>query len=152
MRINKVLSKHIKNLNIKLDEVNDLILDNELQSLLDKGFSISKITSCTYFSEYEIEESNDLIRRLGDNTGLECFLNDISIDSYINESVNVLPQGILFAIKLAELFKGDNKNFKVILSYDMDSCTVRFHQERKGESWIDDDINRFQEEGIAIFE
>jgi len=40
----------------------------------------------------------------------------------------------------------------VILSYDGESCAVRFHKIRAGERWLMDDLEGYVDEGVLVFE
>lgn len=153
MNMNKILSNHIDNTGYSLSDIYKLSLNINLQQLLDEGFKSSSSTGCMYFKKNKSEENNELIKRLQDLTGLECFYNDIAIDDYVDKDSNILNQGILFAKKLSEVLSEINrKSFKVIISYDPDNntCTVRFHQTREGESWISDDLDSYKMEGIGL--
>ncbi len=135
---------------LDISSIVNVLLCNDLDILLNSGFSSSIRTGCVYFKGNAQIESDELISNIQDLTGLECFVNDVAIDDYVEDRRELLIQGICFLEKLGvalTAFKG--KRFKVILSYDELTCTVRFHQIRKGEIWLDDDIDSY-EEGVAF--
>ncbi len=149
MNINTSLLKTIADLEINFSTLSAVVLVDRLQELLDQGFRTSGKTGCVYFAGSDCEESSELQERLHDLSGMECFVNDVSIHVEC-EGQAVLIQGITFAERLARALSDFKKvNFKVILSFDDDSCTVRFHQVRQGENWIDDDIDSY-EDGLAV--
>ena len=152
MKVNSPLSKCIDEMGIKLSDLDDYVLIDRFKILLAQGFRTSDITGCVYFGGYGSEESSELIKQLHDFTGLECFINDVSIDESVNNRKKMLIQGMLFASKLAKLLVDYSEaRFKVILTYDGDSCTVRFHQIRQGENWVDNDLDSYQD-GLAVME
>jgi len=149
MNINASLLKTITDLEINFSTLSAVVLVDHLQELLDQGFRTSEKTGCVYFAGSGYEESSKLQERLHDLSGMECFVNDVAIDVEC-EGQEILIQGISFAERLARALSDFKKaSFKVILSFDGDSCTVRFHQIRQGENWIDDDIDSY-EDGLAI--
>ena len=42
--------------------------------------------------------------------------------------------------------------FNVIVSYDGDSCAVRFHKIRPGERWLSEDLEAYVDEGVLVVE
>lgn len=92
-----------------------------------------------------------------DLTGYECFVNHVHIEDYI-ESVcsqkELFKQGLSFATMLANELKLSfpNKPFWVILSVNKSSCNVRFHQLRKDERWLADNIEEYTKEAIMVLE
>ena len=42
--------------------------------------------------------------------------------------------------------------FNIILSYDGDSCAVRFHKIRARQRWLVEDLEEYVDEGVLVFE
>ena len=42
--------------------------------------------------------------------------------------------------------------FNVILSYDGESCAVRFHKIRAGQRWLAEDLDGYVDEGVLVVE
>ena len=42
--------------------------------------------------------------------------------------------------------------FNVIVSYDGDTCAVRFHKIRAGQRWLAEDLEGYVDEGVLVFE
>lgn len=94
----------------------------------------------------------------GDPTSLECTANRLQMDELVDERLVascpllLLVVGLAVAERLAlELARFDGR-FNVILSYDGDSCAVRFHRIRAGERWLHEELEEYDEEGVLVFE
>jgi hypothetical protein len=80
-----------------------------------------------------------------DATGLECLLNRIHIDDFVDEStpIKVMIQiAICYALKLKDALLSSTLDgpFRIIISGDSPghSCTVRFHRLRPHQAWLAD--------------
>ncbi len=89
-----------------------------------------------------------------DKTGLECYVNHIHVSDYTPagsdcDSLDLLVMGLRFAISLDRRL-GAVGAHNVILSYDWEECTVRFHGIRPGESYLAADLDGYQFEAILV--
>jgi hypothetical protein len=50
---------------------------------------------------------------------------------------------------LTSLFPGD---FVVIVAFDGREATVRFHRLRAGQTWLNENLEEYGEEGIAVID
>jgi hypothetical protein len=105
------------------------------------------------------------IVNIDDETGFECDLSEINVESFLPPSVEFhelarlgCDFGGFLARKLA-VVKIPGR-FRVIVSArpkDLESkvgntCTVRFHRLRDGQVWLEDDLEGYREEAIAVFD
>ena len=85
-----------------------------------------------------------------DRTGYECFINHVH-KPYDSTRVS-LQACVQFASRLqselALIARG--RPFQVILSISGKDCTVRFHQRRPNEVWLDDDLEEYVDEAILV--
>jgi len=94
---------------------------------------------------------------LQDETGIECYLNDLAVTDYLDEEnpslETVLRQGTQFSFetsrRLVREFPG--VRFRIILALDGADATIRFHRHRTGQTWLDEDIDTY-DEGIMIID
>ena len=93
-----------------------------------------------------------------DPTNLECSANrllmDGMFDAHIIDScpLLLLTAGLITARALSRELQQHAARFNVIVSYDGDSCAVRFHKVRAGERWLADDLEGYVDEGVLVFE
>src|ERR1700730_404830 len=90
-----------------------------------------------------------------DKTGFECFINHVHLPfDGTNENLNSCLE---YAAELKEALTPltPGRQFRVIVALSEDNasgCTVRFHQIRSGENWIDDDLQGYKSEAISVFD
>ncbi len=93
-----------------------------------------------------------------DATGLECSANKLRMESMFPARIVgscpllLLTAGLLTARLLADELARHPGRFNVIVSYDGESCAVRFHKIRAGERWLADDLEGYVDEGVLVFE
>lgn len=94
-----------------------------------------------------------------DATGLECLLNKIHIDDYVNESTPIKEMvqiAICYALKLKDalLSSALDGPFRIIISGDFPghSCSVRFHKLRPNQVWLADDIESYKIEALMVID
>jgi hypothetical protein len=93
-----------------------------------------------------------------DKTGFECFINHVHLpfDGTDESLISCLEHASTLQEALMPL-TGD-RQFRVIVSLSEDdefpksACTVRFHQIRRGENWIADDLEGSKSEAILLFD
>ena len=103
------------------------------------------------------EISSRMRANLQDRTGLECFINHIHIEDYLDDnekrtSAGILLQGLTYAISLRQKLRGTHSgaSFNIILTQSAESCSVRFHKIRENESWLRNDIEDYTDEGVCL--
>ena len=140
-------------------------LHRSLKQLLDAG--VKEVDGCFFLrgSSWEEQDVQMALARGEDRTGLECSVNNVYIQSVIdNDPANalidgseVLKQGIHYAYDMAK-WLAHLGEFQVILSYsgydaqEIMSCSVRFHRNRSDEpAWLDENLENYQEEAVLVF-
>ena len=129
-------------------------LHRDLAKIIEEGFS--KVDGVVVFkATHRLAASAD-IDSFPDLTGYECFANHLHIEDYLTDGHNVdqeekLLQGVGFCFCLeSALKKFSIDNFRIIISFDGDSCNVRFHKVRPGETWLVDDLESYKEEALVV--
>jgi len=93
-----------------------------------------------------------------DATGLECSANKLRMEAMFDERLVdsapllLLTAGLVTARAVSHELARYPGRFNVILSYDGECCTVRFHKIRAGEKWLADDLEGYVDEGVLVFE
>lgn len=93
-----------------------------------------------------------------DPTGLECSANKLLMEGMFDEHLIascpllLLTAGLITARALSGELARHQARFNVILSYDGDSCAVRFHKIRAGQRWLAEDLEGYVDEGVLVFE
>ena len=84
-----------------------------------------------------------------DRTGYECFVNHLHID--VCDAKDGINIGLTFFAAIERLCsdRGVDVPITGILSFDEVGLTVRFHVVRFGERWLCDDLEKYQQEGVA---
>jgi len=93
-----------------------------------------------------------------DQTRLECSANRLRMESMLDARLVrscpllLLTAGILTARAVSAALSRYQGRFNVILSYDGESCAVRFHKLRRGERWLLEDLEGYVDEGVLVVE
>jgi len=115
------------------------ILSPDLAEILDAGFV--ERDGCIVLAE----EANKTTRNASmDAIGYESFVNHLHIKSF--------SMALLFANDLASaLGRAFVERFVVILSFDGDTATVRFHKDRLDKTWLDvSELENFKDEAVGV--
>ena len=117
-------------------------LSPKLSSILNAGFVEEK--GCVLLASEKRDSEFDRTATQ-DETGYESFVNHVHVES--------LGEALEFARRLKKaltsLFPGD---FAVIVSFDGREATVRFHRLRAGHTWLNENLEEYREEGIALMD
>jgi hypothetical protein len=93
-----------------------------------------------------------------DPTGLECSANKLLMEGMFDARLIdscpllLLTAGLITARALSSELSRHKGRFNVILSYDGDSCALRFHKIRTGQRWLAEDLEGYVDEGVLVFE
>ncbi len=93
-----------------------------------------------------------------DQTGLECSANRLRMEALFPPRIVLscplllLTAGLLTARAISAELSRLPGRFNVILSYDGESCAVRFHKIRAGQRWLAEDLEGYVDEGVLVFE
>jgi hypothetical protein len=100
-----------------------------------------------------------------DETGIEAALNDINVERFLGKPTDRselsrlgLDFGFLLGKKLMR--SGIAGPFRVIVSTHPadpslsvgDTCRVTFHRKREGQVWLDDDLENYKLEAVAVLD
>lgn len=133
----------------------DAALDPQLAARADLSVELSG--ECTLLSRF-LKTPRRPLGVFNDPTNLECNANKISMTEVIGERLGstvpiaLLAVGIAVAERITVELEHLEGRFNVILSYDGESCSLRFHRIRKGQSWLLKDLEDYDEEGVLVFE
>ena len=98
------------------------------------------------------------LANFGDRTNLECTANKLSVGELLDPRLTraapllLLTAGLVLAERLTRELSQLEGTFNVILSYDGESCALRFHRVRAGEAWLHEDLEEYSEEGVLVCE
>jgi hypothetical protein len=93
-----------------------------------------------------------------DQTGLECSANRLRMESMLDARLArscpllLLTAGLVTARAVSSALSRYPGRFNVILSYDGESCVVRFHRIRARQRWLLEDLEGYADEGVLVFE
>jgi hypothetical protein len=93
-----------------------------------------------------------------DHTGLECSANKLRMEAmieprlYLSCPLLLLTAGLFTARALSRELARYPGRFNVIVSYDGESCAVRFHKIRAGQRWLLEDLDEYVDEGVLVVE
>ena len=93
-----------------------------------------------------------------DATGLECSANKLPMAGMVDPRLSsaapllLLTAGLLTAQAVSQELARYPGLFNVILSYDGESCAVRFHRLRAGQRWLAEDLEDYVDEGVLVVE
>jgi hypothetical protein len=125
----------------------------QLKELLDAG--LVEEEGCWFLKQCRLKNPHQL-SDFQDRTGLECFINKIDIEE--EDSILLYEQGFALVHELQRILSAFGY-FNIILSVsrtDIDdrpnflTCNVRFHKVRKGESWLDENLEGYNDDGLFI--
>lgn len=120
-----------------------------LLELLASGFFIDD--GCAFLAALQTRGGNSRLDSFPDRTGYECFINSIHIDDYV--ASDFVLQACLFVEALFESWRGVEgtgcRKLQAIISCDEFGAVVKFCLVRDGESWLSDDLEKY-EEGILV--
>jgi hypothetical protein len=91
-------------------------------------------------------------------SGLEACANKLLMEKMLDPRLVMacplllLTAGLLMAEAVSRKLVVLQGRFNVIVSYDGESCAVRFHKIRSGESWLADDLEAYVDEGVLVVE
>jgi hypothetical protein len=91
-------------------------------------------------------------------SALECCANKLQLEKMLDPRLAVacpllmLTGGLLLAGEVSRRLLSLPGRFNVIVSYDGESCAVRFHKIRAGESWLSEDLESYVDEGVLVIE
>lgn len=119
-----------------------------------KGFVLLKKDNDTF---KELDE-NKILSIHYDRTGFESSYNEFRIEDYFDWCIGKPMEGLALAVKLSEIWEYKLKKdfptykFHIIIGFDGDFTTIRFHKLRDEESsWIAlDNLEEFKEQSIAV--
>jgi hypothetical protein len=130
----------------------DIELDPRLAAILADGFL--ELGDCVVLAHEEGSVEAARIESYPDATGFEAFINHLHLDDELELPATdplVLEQAGRYVTELAELLESEypDERFAVIIAVG-DSCVVRFHKQRSGESWIADGLEGHGTEAVMV--
>jgi len=127
-----------------------IFLSRELTEIFDDGFV--RAEGCTFFKRLYNSSVSGRLSLYSDRTGYECFVNHVHIDSYVeadedNSSMHLLDHGVSLCLLLKEKLEESypREPFRLILAFENQDCSLRFHKIRPNENWIDDNLENYSE-------
>ncbi|RJG12039.1 hypothetical protein D3879_01550 [Pseudomonas cavernicola] len=136
-------------MNKKMDQViqgsswDGRMLPPELSELLAPGFF--KRDGCTFLASLAKGDTNVSASDFPDKTGYECFVNSVHIDDYVE--CDYVVYACLFVEEFFNAWRSSNSSeiARAIISSDELGALVKFHVARGGESWVGEDLEKYEE-------
>jgi len=122
-------------------------IPEKLLDMLCLGFSIEN--ECVFLASLATKRRNVNKDDFPDKTGWECFVNSIHIDDYCSSAY--ILNSLIF---LDDLFKKWRERregvLQAIVSSDEFGANVKFHLLRDGESWVDHDLEKYEDPILVL--
>ena len=153
MKKNEKMKNLIDELGLDFHTAKNCKLPLELQEIVDQGVIFSK--GILIFSTNLKTMKHTSSARFIDLTGLECFINKTSVDSYLENPSRKELLGVLisFFYATSKILRTANKPIKIIAGFQDDeflTATLRFHLIREGEDWLVPDLESYKEDALMI--
>lgn len=125
-------------------------LPAELSAVTNKGFVTQG--ACSFLRVLCEHRGNAIPSMFPDETGYECFINHIHIDTHSNEP---LPLAMVFADEVGKAWvssgsSGSRNSLRVIVSCNDTGCVVRCHVVRPQQSWLDENLEAYQHDAVWV--
>lgn len=145
-------------------EPSSIPIPNELVSIASSGFE--ERGGCVVLRAIPVVDATRRFLEETDNeTGVEAALSEINIERFLGKPIDrseLSRLGLDFGFLMGkELMRsGFAGPFRVIVSTQQadpslsvgDTCTVRFHRKREGQIWLNDDLESYKSESVAILD
>jgi hypothetical protein len=146
-------NKHMRELLEQGAELTEIYVPSPFQMLVGGGFV--EAHGCVFLRRlFHHGPLTGLAQH--DLTGKECFVNSFHLEDYLEKGMSrEAPALAVTAVKcvdwLAERLRRFSADpFQIIFSVDGRHSVMRFHKVRDGESWLDDDLEGYQE-AVAVY-
>lgn len=133
-----------------IDPSADPPLDERLERILAGGFQ--SVGDCVILADFEAALADATAEQHRDATALEAFVSHCHVDDELDlpaGAPELLAQAGRYAGRLAaalaQAYPADR--FLVIFTVG-ESCIVRFHKVRTGESWLVDDLESYGDAAV----
>jgi hypothetical protein len=151
MRVNRLMDKHLRDLRSRQVEA-DSLLPGKWPTV-----EIVRAGQCFLLQNF-VKKPHLSPADFPDPTGLECSANRMRMEGLLDPNLVdscpllLLTAGLFTARAVAQELQKHVGRFNVIVSYDGESCAVRFHKVREGERWLAEDLDDYVDEGVLVFE
>lgn len=121
-----------------------------LRALLDAGIQREK--DCFVFARFVEQLTYARNGGLNDATGAECFVNRVQVGELVPGSGQeaLLQQALALGHALAEMLLPLGRSASVIISSSPDETWVRFHMNRPGERWLQENLDAYPGQALAV--
>jgi hypothetical protein len=140
VQTNQAMARLLKNADAR-----KAVLPAKLADLLSQGFV--KKEGCYFLAVLYAGSLNARRDMFPDATGYEAYVNHLHIDDFTDDG-DQLSICLLYLDHLTHLWKTSEFSevpIQADVSYDGESCVVRFHALRIGEQWQSDNLEAYDE-------
>lgn len=124
-------------------------VSEELAQILDKGFAI--VGGRTFLKVLYQKTTPVIGSCFVDDVGLECYVNHVHIAGDSCQTALQKALSFLEAIKLHWKSREGTEMLRTIVSLDEDGdCTFRCHIVRPGQSWLNENLDSYEETAILV--
>jgi hypothetical protein len=118
----------------------------------EKPPNLERVGDCVVLrSEYE-RNKHVKVTDLPDRTGFECFINHVHIPFENTKESLIHCLDYVAVLERALISTALPGPFRVIVSIADHNCIVRFHRIRRGEDWIDENLEVYKSEAIMVLD
>lgn len=138
LAMNKKMMAEMKSVNWA-----NLKLSPKLSKLIELGFY--ELDDCTFCVAFASLATNATVKDFPDKTGYECFVNSIHIDDFVES--DYLAHACMFVEGFFNVWRQRKKKqiIRAIISSNKSGAVVKFHVIREGESWTDQDLEKYED-------
>lgn len=133
-----------------LIEVDNVVLHPNLGKIVALGLTIG--VDHVLITGMAPRKTNASSSDFPDDTGYECFMNQIHIGDALDEG-DQIPQAGRLVRDLFMLWRGIMRDeyLNAIVAIDEDlQVVVRFHKKRRGQSWLSDDFDKYEDAVLEV--
>lgn len=123
-------------------------LPPELIDIAGAGFV--ECDGCRFLSVLKGLKTNASADDFPDRTGFECFINSVHIDDYVNSDYLKCACFFLTSVFRVWSAMGVTDTLQGIISTDEFGSLVKIHVLRSGESWVGDDLERYEDALLVV--
>ena len=125
-------------------------IPSKLADLLSRGFVEHE--GCYFLAGLYPHRGSAWTDLFPDATGYEAFINHLHLDDF-TDGDDQLSVGLSYLDRQLDLWKKSQFAaipISAIVSYDGDSCVVRFHALRTGERWLCNDLEHYEKDAVLV--
>lgn len=145
MRMNTLMHQLLHKAKLDLDRALDEAAPEQSPELVMVGNSV-------LLADHYKGSQHVFGNEFADRTGYEAFINHYHVrcGGSPAELRKLIAEIASLRASLARYAPG--KSFLILISISEGECTIRFHERRRGESWLADDLEGYTQDAVAAID